>query len=92
MDAGVRELRLINRTRERAEELAKAFTPSDGRKIVVGNWDERANALEGASLRSDHKANKEVYGQELTAPQILREGKVKSTPAGQKLVDLLLVL
>ena len=50
MDAGVRELRLINRTRERAEELAKAFTPSDGRKIVVGNWDERANALEGASL------------------------------------------
>jgi shikimate dehydrogenase len=50
MDAGVRELRLINRTRERAEALAKAFTPSDGRKIVVGNWDERANALEGASL------------------------------------------
>lgn len=50
MDAGVRELRLINRTRERAEALAKAFTPSDGRKIAVGNWDERANALEGASL------------------------------------------
>lgn len=50
MDAGVPELRLINRTRENAQKLAAAFTPSDGRKIVVGNWDDRAAALDGATL------------------------------------------
>lgn len=50
MDAGVPELRLINRTRASAEALAKAFTPSDGRRVVVGNWDDRTLALDGATL------------------------------------------
>lgn len=50
MDAGVPELRLINRTQESALKLAAAFTPSDGRRIVVEPWDDRSAELEGAAL------------------------------------------
>ena len=50
MDAGVPELRLVNRTQETAARLAQAFTPKDGRRITVVPWDERAMALEGATL------------------------------------------
>ncbi len=50
MDAGVPELRLVNRTREAAARLAKAFTPGDGRRIVVVPWDERSQVLDGATL------------------------------------------
>jgi shikimate dehydrogenase len=50
MDAGVPELRLINRTRERAVKLGLAFTPSDGRRIVIDNWDARSAALDGVTL------------------------------------------
>ncbi len=46
-------------------------------------------SLEGASLRPDDGATKEVYGQALTAEQVLRQGKAVTPPAGKKLVDLL---
>lgn len=46
LDAGVSELRLVNRTRERAEMLAKDI----GGAITVIDWDDRASALEGARL------------------------------------------
>jgi shikimate dehydrogenase len=45
-DAGVGELRLVNRSRERAERLALDL----GGPIVVGDWDSRAALLDGAAL------------------------------------------
>jgi shikimate dehydrogenase len=45
-DAGAPEVRLVNRTRERAEALAMAL----GGKMRVIDWDFRARALEGAAL------------------------------------------
>ena len=50
MEAGVPELRLINRTQQAAIDLGVAFTPDDGRRIVVDRWDDRARALAGATL------------------------------------------
>jgi shikimate dehydrogenase len=46
LDAGVGELRVINRTRARAEALADSF----GSRIVVVDWEERAGALAGSTL------------------------------------------
>jgi lipid-binding SYLF domain-containing protein len=46
-------------------------------------------SLEGSSLRPDNGANEKVYGKKLTGTQIVREGAVPVTPAGQKLVSLL---
>jgi lipid-binding SYLF domain-containing protein len=46
-------------------------------------------SLSGSTLRSDDGANKTVYGKELTAKQIVREGQVKPTEAAKPLVDLL---
>jgi len=46
-------------------------------------------SLEGSTLRSDGDANKKIYGRELTAREIIREGKVGVPAAGQKLVSVL---
>ena len=40
-------------------------------------------------MRSDDSANKTLYGQELTATQIVREGAVKALPAAKPLLSLL---
>jgi shikimate dehydrogenase len=48
--AGVPELRLINRTQTSAIDLGVAFTPNDGRRIAIERWDERDDALDGATL------------------------------------------
>lgn len=45
-DAGVGELRLVNRSRDRAERLAQDL----GGPIVVGDWNSRADLLDGAAL------------------------------------------
>lgn len=50
VDAGVPELRLLNRTQASAIELGVAFTPADGRRIAIERWDDRNAALEGATL------------------------------------------
>jgi len=50
VDAGVPELRLINRTQQAAVNLGVAFTPSDGRQIMIERWDERSQMLDGACL------------------------------------------
>jgi shikimate dehydrogenase len=49
-DAGVPELRLLNRTRSSAVDLGVAFTPDDGRQIVIDNWDDRARELADITL------------------------------------------
>lgn len=46
IDAGVPEIRLLNRTRERAERLAAEL----GGPIAVGDWDDRAARLADANL------------------------------------------
>jgi shikimate dehydrogenase len=43
---GAREIRLVNRTRARAEELAREF----GQPVAACAWEERHRALEGAAL------------------------------------------
>ena len=48
--AGVPELRLVNRTQSSAIDLGVAFTPNDGRRIAIERWDERDDALDGATL------------------------------------------
>src|SRR3989454_6646580 len=46
-------------------------------------------SLEGSTLRSDGSANEKLYGQKLSAKEIIRENKVKSPPSAQELVALL---
>ena len=50
VDAGVPELRLLNRTQDSAVKLGLAFTPGGGRRIAIERWDERSAALDGATL------------------------------------------
>ena len=46
-------------------------------------------SLEGSTLRSDGSANKNLYGRELTAREIVHAGAAKTPAAGRALVDLL---
>ena len=46
-------------------------------------------SLEGSTLRSDGSANRKLYGRELTAKEIIREGKVGIPPAARELVSIL---
>jgi SH3 domain-containing YSC84-like protein 1 len=46
-------------------------------------------SLEGSTLRSDGSANQKLYGQELSARDIIRRGKVKIPPSAEELVTLL---
>jgi shikimate dehydrogenase len=48
-DAGVREIRLVNRTRARAEALAEALEGPQTR-ITVHSWEAAATVLDGAGL------------------------------------------
>jgi lipid-binding SYLF domain-containing protein len=46
-------------------------------------------SLGSADLSTDDDANKTVYGRDISASQIVREGQVKTTQAGQRIVDVL---
>jgi lipid-binding SYLF domain-containing protein len=46
-------------------------------------------SLEGSTLRSDNRANKKLYGREVTAKEILREGKVGTPASAHQLIALL---
>src|SRR5216110_587358 len=46
-------------------------------------------SLEGSTLRSDGSANEKLYGQKLSAKDIIRGGKVKAPPAAHDLISLL---
>jgi lipid-binding SYLF domain-containing protein len=46
-------------------------------------------ALGSAALDTDDDANKSVYGKDITATDIVREGGVETTPAGKPLVNIL---
>ena len=46
-------------------------------------------SLTGSTLRSDDDANKNLYGKDLNAKQIILQREVKTPPAGKQLVELL---
>jgi lipid-binding SYLF domain-containing protein len=46
-------------------------------------------SLEGSTLRTDEDGNKDIYGQKLSAKEVVRDGKVKTPAAGKALIDLL---
>ena len=46
-------------------------------------------SLEGSTLRSDGSANEKLYGQKLSARDIIRDGKVKTPACAAELVALL---
>ena len=46
-------------------------------------------ALGSASMQTDDDANKTVYGKDITATEIIREGNVTVTPGGESLVKVL---
>jgi lipid-binding SYLF domain-containing protein len=46
-------------------------------------------SLEGSTMRSDDGANKALYGKELSAKEIVREGKVAAPASAQPLLALL---
>jgi SH3 domain-containing YSC84-like protein 1 len=62
---------------------AEVLTYSRSRGLFAGI------SLEGSTLRSDGSANKKLYGRELSARQIVREGKVATPASGREVVGLL---
>jgi shikimate dehydrogenase len=58
LDEGAQEIRLINRTRAKAEELASV----NPRVVKTYEWDERHSALEGAAMLVN-TTNQGMYGQ-----------------------------
>ena len=62
---------------------AEILTYSRSRGLFAGI------SLEGSTLRQDNGANKELYERELTAREIVRNGKVGVPAAGQEAVSLL---
>ncbi len=58
VDEGAKEIRLINRTRARAEELASGMETV----VKVVDWDERHDALDGVALLAN-TTNQGMYGQ-----------------------------
>jgi SH3 domain-containing YSC84-like protein 1 len=46
-------------------------------------------SLEGSTLRSDGSANRKLYGRDLSAKEIVREGKVGVPASGRELISLL---
>jgi len=46
-------------------------------------------SLEGSTLRSDGSANRKLYGKDLTAKEIIRQGKVAIPPSARELVSIL---
>ena len=43
-------------------------------------------SLEGSTLRPDNRADKKLYGRELTVKQILRQGKVSAPPSSHDML------
>jgi len=62
---------------------AEVLTYSRSRGLFAGI------SLEGSTLRSDGGANKNLYGRDLSARQIVREGKVAVPASGRELISLL---
>jgi lipid-binding SYLF domain-containing protein len=62
---------------------AEILTYSRSRGLFAGV------SLEGSTLRSDNRANRKLYGRELSARNIVREQEVSVPAAGQKMISIL---
>jgi SH3 domain-containing YSC84-like protein 1 len=62
---------------------AEVLTYSRSRGLFAGI------SLEGSTLRSDGSANKKLYGHDLTAKEIVRQGKAGIPASGHELISLL---
>jgi lipid-binding SYLF domain-containing protein len=74
------------RTAEAATDAtlrAEILTYSRARGLFAGM------SLEGSTLRNHKEANQKIYGRELEAKEIVRDGKVETPPAGKTLVAYL---
>lgn len=65
------------------DDKADLLTYSQAKGLFAGA------SLGTASISGDDGANKDLYGKELTAAQIVRDGAAQVTPAGKPLVSLL---
>jgi len=62
---------------------AEVLSYSRSRGLFAGMY------LEGSTLRPDNDANKRVYGNAISAKEIVLEGKVSPPPAAQELLSVL---
>jgi lipid-binding SYLF domain-containing protein len=62
---------------------AEVLTYSRSRGLFAGI------SLEGSTLRSDGRANRKLYGRDLSAKEIVRQGKVGIPASGRGLISLL---
>jgi len=61
---------------------AEVLTYSRSRGLFAGI------SLEGSTLRSDGSANRKLYGRDLSAKEIVRQGKVGTPASGRELISL----
>jgi lipid-binding SYLF domain-containing protein len=76
----------VGRTAEAATDVvmsAEILSYSRSKGLFAGV------SLEGSTLRSDGSANEKLYGQKLSAKDIIRGGKVKAPPSASELIALL---
>jgi SH3 domain-containing YSC84-like protein 1 len=76
----------VGRTAEAATDVvltAEILSYSRAKGLFAGV------SLEGSTLRSDGSANEKLYGQKLSATEIIRGGKVKAPPSASELIALL---
>src|SRR5207302_7933219 len=66
-----------------AQMKAEVLTYSRAKGLFAGI------SLEGSTLRQDKDANKSLYGRDITAKEIVVEGKAQPTPGGQAIDDVL---
>ena len=62
---------------------AEVLTYSRSRGLFAGI------SLEGSTLRSDGSANKKLYGRDISAKEIVRQGKAGIPASGRELISLL---
>jgi len=62
---------------------AEVLTYSRSRGLFAGI------SLEGSTLRSDGSANKKLYGRDISAKEIVRQGKASIPASGRELISLL---
>jgi lipid-binding SYLF domain-containing protein len=63
-------------------------------KAEILSWSRARGAfggvsLEGSTMRSDDGANKDLYGEKLSAKDIVREDKVKMPESAKPMIELL---
>jgi lipid-binding SYLF domain-containing protein len=76
----------VGRTAEAATDVvlsAEILSYSRAKGLFAGV------SLEGSTLRSDGSANEKLYGQKLSAKDIIRGGKVKAPAAASELIAVL---